>query len=107
MGGGVGERQCTIERQKVHSAVGDVIRSVFCSHLCGSVKWLYEAEPRVGWVRSLYPGSVTQLPQQFLSLFYALYGSCTVSLTHLRNRNQSYGNRIRSGVRSWNESAQG
>lgn len=56
---------------------------MFCDGPCGSVKWLYVAEPRVGWVSSLclYPGSLTQLPQQFLSLLYALYGASIISLT--------------------------
>lgn len=95
-------------RQKIQSALWQ-LRSAFCGHLCGSVKWLYLAEPRVGWVRSLpLPGLSNTTPTTIsVAFFYALYGASIISLTHLRNRNREDGGRIRSGMRGGNASAKG
>lgn len=44
--------------------------------ICGSVKWLYQEEPRVGWVRSLpLPGLSNTTPTTISVAFYALYGA--------------------------------
>lgn len=43
---------------------------------CGSVKWLYLEEPRVGWARSLpLPGLSNTTPTTISVAFYALYGA--------------------------------
>ena len=66
-----------LQDKKVRSALV-WIRSMFCSHLCGSVKWLYLAEPRVGWVRSLpLPGlsntTPTTISVGFIRTVWSLY----------------------------------